>query len=318
MDGTNKSISKSTKYIYVCSNATDGVYSSCGLVDYEGNSKITLKYDDESILDYNDEYYVLKKEMYVYLYDYMNVTKLSDYDYIMLSSKYIITFNDEVMDIYDYSLNKLRSVDMGIREVITKDTADKSKNIELIDDENTIIINVYDNESIDEKDLESEEKVKSYVYSEYFKDTIEGRRLYGVYDSNDNLIMYYSPEYSGKSILKVYLYSYKLEAFRIINLNSNSGNLEVIDKCSDLSVGYLLDGNYTIFNPKFESAGTAYNNETDYNNAICNSVGDYTVTNTVLYDKTNLKIAFGQIKALTKINDTDYLIIHDNKVGIFR
>lgn len=315
---TNISSSKSSKYIYVCSKLNAGIYNSCGLIDYEGKSILTLKYDDNSIIDYNDDYYVIKKDLFMGVYDYINVSILNGYDYILLSSKYVITFKDGIIDIYDKDLEKLKSFSTDLNEIITKDSDEKSKNVELIDEEDTIILNIYDNNSIDSDKVENSDKTKSYIYSADFKDIIEGRRLYPVYNSNNELSMFYSPEYSGKSILKIYLYSVKLEAFRIINLNSNSGNFEILNKCDDLSIGYLLDGNYTIYNPKFDSPGTLYISEGDYNNAICNSVGDYTIANTSLFDSNNQKIAFNQIKAFNKLEDSTYFIIHDNKLGIFK
>ncbi len=313
----NALISKSSKYIYACKVVNDGIYSSCGLLDYNGKEKISMKNDDNTVLDYNDDFYVYKKGSFAYLYDYMNVTKLSDFDYIQLSSKYIITFKDQVMDIYDYSLNKLKSIDVGLDEIIVRDTADKSKNLEIIDEGDTLIINRYDSTNIDSGKVEDESVIKTYIYSNSYKDTIEGRRLYPVYNYNNELTMYYSPEYSGKSVLKVYLYSKELEAYRIINLSSNSGNFTIIDRCDNLSLGYILDNNYTIYNPSYESAGTVYSNINDYNNTICNDVGTYNTTNTVLYNKLKTKITFNQIKSLVKTESGNYLIIHDNKVGVF-
>lgn len=321
MDLDNNTIySLSNKYIYVCSNTTDdNIYSGCGIIDTEGSVKISLKYDDKTIYDYNNDYYVIENNGLKYLYDYSNISKLSEYDYIMLSKKYVIAFKDEVMNIFDYNFNKLKSIDIGFRDVITSSSETNNKNIELIETNDSIIINTYDNESLDKKEEENSSLIKSYIYSDNMFETFKERRLYAYTDINNDVIIYYSPEYNGKSITKVFLYNKLLEGYRIIKFSeTNSGKFKIINKCDDLSTGYILDNNYYIYNANYESSGTSYSNDLDYNNAICNSIGDYTVANTILYDQSKQKIAFNQIKNFTITNDNKYLIIHDNKVGVFQ
>ncbi len=315
-NNTTKSLSK--LYMYVCSNVSNGIYDTCGLIDYDNSVRLTLKYDDNSIFDYNDKYYVLKKGSSMVLYDYNNVTKLSDYEYIMLSNNYIITFKNEIMDIYNYELKKLKSTDIHLITIVGRDTKDTSKNIDIIDNNDIIIVNLYDNYNIDLGKTEDTTKVRSYVYGTDIYEEFDGRRIYKKSYYNGELMLYYSPLYIDDSISKIFLYNEDFVAFRVINLDNNLGDLKIIDKCDDLSIGYILDNNYIIYNPNFESSGVEYPNEVKYNNSICNSSGNYNSNNTALYNKSKSKITFNQILNLTQTKSGNYLIIYDDNIGLFK
>jgi len=312
----NKYYGKSSMYMYVCNNLVDGIYSGCGIIDSENKIKIALNYDDFTITDYNSSYYVIKNNTKSTLYDYSNKVILSDHDEILLSEKFIIAFKNEYMNIYNYELKLIKTIDVKLQEIISLSTSTNHKNIELVDSDETIIINTYDNGSLDEGKQEDAEKIKSYIYSEKINATISSSRIYPVYNDLNEISMYYGLSYSGKSISKVYLYNNKLEAYRIIELDPNNGNFEIIHTCSDLSIGYLLDNNYYIFTLESGNKGTIYSNESEYYNKVCNDIKNNSKDTIKLYNGEK-SVVYNQLKEFYKIDTNKYLVFYDNKVGIY-